>query len=62
MHCLLQGVKAADLEQALLVLPFTDALRLLEHLLEWLAAGLQVRAVTSNPIAASETGFWLALA
>ena len=37
-----QGVKAGDLEQALLVLPFMDALRLLDHLLAWLAAGLQV--------------------
>ena len=35
-------MKAGDLEQALLVLPFMDALRLLDHLLAWLAAGLQV--------------------
>lgn len=35
------SVKAADLEQALLVLPFTEALRLLSYLCQWLKKGLQ---------------------
>ncbi|KAL3161937.1 hypothetical protein ABBQ38_009019 [Trebouxia sp. C0009 RCD-2024] len=35
------SVKAADLEQALLVLPFTEALRLLSYLCQWLRKGLQ---------------------
>ena len=37
-----QAVRAADLEQALLVLPFADALRLFEHVLAWLRDGPQV--------------------
>ncbi len=37
------GVRAGDLEQALLVLPFADALRLLGYLGAWLARGSQVR-------------------
>lgn len=36
-------VRPGDLEQALLVLPFSDALRLLQYLCSWLAAGTQVR-------------------
>lgn len=32
----LAGVRAADLEQALLSLPFTDALKLLAYLAAWL--------------------------
>ena len=35
-------MQAADLEQALLVLPFTEALRLLTYLHNWLRKGLQV--------------------
>lgn len=35
-------VQAADLEQALLVLPFTEALRLLSYLCQWLRQGQQV--------------------
>jgi hypothetical protein len=38
-------VRAADLEQALLVLPFADALRLFEHVLAWLQDGSQVLAL-----------------
>ena len=33
-----RSVRAPDLEQALLLLPFTDALRVLEHCLRWLGA------------------------
>lgn len=36
-------VRAAELEQALLLLPFTDALRLMGYLLGWLRQGAQVR-------------------
>ena len=36
------GVRAGDLEQALLVLPFSDALRLLGYLCAWLQRGSQV--------------------
>ena len=35
------ALQAADLEQALLVLPFTEALRLLSYLCQWLRKGLQ---------------------
>ena len=35
-------VKAADLEQALLLLPFTYALDLLNYLCYWLERGIQV--------------------
>ena len=35
-------MQAADLEQALLVLPFTEALRLLSYLCQWLRKGQQV--------------------
>lgn len=38
----LAGVRAAELEQALLLLPYTDALRLLSFLCHWLRRGLQV--------------------
>ena len=37
-------MRAADLEQALLVLPFADALRLFGHVLAWLRDGSQARA------------------
>ena len=43
--CVLESMfalQAADLEQALLVLPFTEALRLLSYLCQWLRKGLQV--------------------
>lgn len=36
------GVRANDLEQALLLLPFTDALKLLSYLTSWLKEGAQV--------------------
>ena len=39
---LVSNVQAADLEQALLVLPFTEALRLLSYLCQWLKKGLQI--------------------
>ncbi len=39
----LAGVRANELEQALLLLPYTDALRLLTFLCHWLRAGLQAR-------------------
>ena len=39
-----RAVKSAELEQALLLLPFTDALRLLGYLVSWLRKGAQVRA------------------
>ena len=39
-------VKAADLEQALLMLPFHDALRLLEYLRDGLASGSEVRLIS----------------
>ncbi len=38
----LAGVRANELEQALLLLPYTDALRLLTFLCHWLRRGLQV--------------------
>jgi U3 small nucleolar RNA-associated protein 12 len=37
------AVRANDLEQALLLLPFNDALRLLQWVSGWLASGAQVR-------------------
>ncbi|EIE21123.1 transducin family protein [Coccomyxa subellipsoidea C-169] len=39
-------VRAGDLEQALLVLPFSDALRLLHYLCSWLARGSRVELVS----------------
>ena len=39
----LAGVRANELEQALLLLPYTDALRLLTYLCHWLRKGLQAR-------------------
>lgn len=36
------SLQAADLEQALLVLPFIEALRLLSYLCQWLKKGQQV--------------------
>ncbi len=41
----LGSVRAGDLEQALLVLPFSDALRLLGYLAAWLRRGTQVGAL-----------------
>jgi U3 small nucleolar RNA-associated protein 12 len=38
------AVRANDLEQALLLLPFNDALRLLQWVSGWLAQGSQVRS------------------
>lgn len=38
----ISNVRANDLEQALLVLPFTSALRLLDYLTQWLKDGAQV--------------------
>ena len=43
----LQKVRAAELEQALLMLPFADALRLLAYLPPWLAHGSQVGRCSS---------------
>jgi len=40
-----RGVRAAELEQTLLVLPFPDALRLLSYLERWLTAGEAVELV-----------------
>jgi U3 small nucleolar RNA-associated protein 12 len=40
------GVKAGDLEQALLLLPFADALRLLGYVSEWLKEGAAVELCT----------------
>ena len=37
-------VRSSELEQALLLLPFTDALRLMGYLVAWLRAGSQVGA------------------
>lgn len=37
-------VRSAELEQALLLLPFTDALRLMRYLVAWLRQGAQVGA------------------
>ena len=45
-----QAVRAADLEQALLVLPFADALRLFEYVLAWLRDGSQVRHLRSPAV------------
>ncbi|KAL0021070.1 hypothetical protein WJX79_008561 [Trebouxia sp. C0005] len=42
------SVKAADLEQALLVLPFTEALRLLSYLCQWLKKGLQIEFMDNS--------------
>lgn len=39
------GVRANDLEQALLLLPFADALKLLQWVAGWLAQGNQVRGL-----------------
>lgn len=36
------GIRASDLEQALLLLPFNDALTILDYLVEWLEQGSQV--------------------
>lgn len=43
-------VRAGDLEQALLVLPFSDALRLLHYLCSWLARGSRVRCLSCTVI------------
>jgi U3 small nucleolar RNA-associated protein 12 len=36
------AVRPSDLEQALVTLPFTDALKLLGYLRDWISAGDQV--------------------
>lgn len=41
----LSNVRASDLEQALLALPFTDALKLMTYLKEWMIEGSQVELV-----------------
>ena len=38
----LASVRASDLEQALLILPFSDALRLLSYFCTWLERGAEV--------------------
>lgn len=40
IHVQLVSVRAADLESCLLMLPFMDALRLLDHLPTWLSKGV----------------------
>ena len=45
----LAGVRANELELALLLLPYTDALRLLAFLCHWLRAGLQARGRPRSP-------------
>ena len=42
----LGSVRAGDLEQALLILPFSDALRLLQYFCAWLERGTEVGACT----------------
>ena len=42
-------VRAGDLEQALLVLPFSDALRLLSYLCAWLTRGSRVSDHSLTP-------------
>lgn len=41
-------VRSAELEQALLLLPFTDALRLMRYLVAWLQQGTQVGGAGSR--------------
>ncbi|MCO5568312.1 hypothetical protein L7F22_022011 [Adiantum nelumboides] len=41
----LSSVRASDLEQALLALPFTDALKLMTYLKDWIIEGSQVELV-----------------
>ena len=43
----LGSVRAGDLEQALLILPFSDALRLLQYFCTWLERGAEVGACTA---------------
>jgi hypothetical protein len=53
------GVRANDLEQALLLLPFADALKLLQWVAGWLAQGNQVGAELMLSANRSVTsGFW----
>lgn len=42
----LASVRAGDLEQALLILPFSDALRLLAYFCTWLDRGAEVAFIT----------------
>jgi hypothetical protein len=54
------SVRANDLEQALLLLPFADALKLLQWVAAWLAQGNQVGALCSSfPIFLSSPPFHL---
>ena len=43
-------VRSSELEQALLLLPFPDALRLLGYLIVWLKVGSQVRGCVSRGV------------
>ena len=48
----LTGVRANDLETALLLLPFVDALQLLAYLPAWLRGGTQARPAAHSPACA----------
>ena len=45
----LASVRASDLEQALLILPFSDALRLLAYFCTWLERGAEVNFLSPCP-------------
>lgn len=45
------SVRANDLEQALLLMPFADALKLLQWVSGWLSEGTQVRPVVTSSCA-----------
>lgn len=45
----LASVRASDLEQALLILPFSDALRLLSYFCTWLERSAEVRCAPHIP-------------
>lgn len=49
-------VRSAELEQALLLLPFTDALRLMRYLVSWLRQGGQVGAWWGRGCETGQTG------
>lgn len=51
------SVRSAELEQALLLLPFTDALRLLGYLVTWLQKGSQVGGVAGQGHSRCTHGF-----
>ena len=44
----LASVRASDLEQALLILPFSDALRLLSYFCTWLKRGAEVGLLATS--------------